>query len=631
MKFRSTAGAPADPTWTARARSTGEILRRVSVFLRPYRGLAIATVGCALLSLAFAFAFPKFTQWIIDEIIGPRRPGSLTALCAALMGALILRDGFNSLRILVNNTFEQRVIFDMRRRVYAHLQRLPVRYFDQRASGDLMTRILEDVQAVERLLIDGTEQGSVAVLSVAGVLVILLATHPLLAAVALAPLPLLAGGALAYTLTARHRYRLQRQAATALNALILDNLLGIRSIKAFEREPHEESRFAERALELQRCNLRIMRAWALYSPGMSLAAALGTVLVLLVGGRQVLADSMSVGELIGFLFYLHLFYDPIGRLHGLNQMLQSARAAGERIFDIFDVAAEGSAPERALALPASIRGEVVFEQVTFQYASHDSPRPVLCGISLRASAGQMTALVGPTGSGKSTLVSLLPAFYEPTAGRIFIDGHDISRVRLESLRSQIAVVGQEPFLFNGTIRENILYGRLRATAAELEAAAQAANCLEFIRRIPQGFNARVGERGIRLSVGEKQRISIARALLRDAPILILDEATASVDTATERLIQQALERLLARRTSFVIAHRLSTVRHADQILVLHQGEIVERGTHSQLLGAGGLYARLAQVQNTLSIEEGFEELELETPPSACLPQPGPANGSSGRS
>jgi ABC-type multidrug transport system fused ATPase/permease subunit len=319
----------------------------------------------------------------------------------------------------------------------------------------------------------------------------------------------------------------------------------------------------------------------------------------------VLADKLTLGELVGFGFYLALFYEPIGRLHGLNQMLQAARAAGERVFDILDATAEREDTCRRHPLRLPIQGEVVYEDVSFNYAPD---RPVLTNIHLRAAPGEMIALVGPTGAGKSTLVNLLPAFYEVTRGCIRIDGQDIGDISLESLRSQIGMVTQEPFLFNGTIRENILYGKLDAPEAELLAASKAANCHEFISRLPDTYEARVGERGVKLSVGEKQRVSIARALLKNAPILILDEATASVDTATERLIQEALERLMAHRTSFVIAHRLSTIRKADQILVMRHGQIIERGDHEQLLRQDGLYAKLARVQDVRFVEEGFERL-----------------------
>ncbi len=596
--------AYADPTFVARARSTREILKRVAGYLWPYKWMAVGTVGCALLSLAFALAYPKLTQYVIDDVIRQKRIDLLTPIMLGLLGAFLLRDVFNSLRIRINNTFEQNVIYDMRREVYARLQRLPVSYFDQRASGDLMTRVIEDVNAVERVLIDGTEQGSVAVLGIVGVTAIMFATNAKLAAVALVPLPLLTGGALWYTFTAHRRYRAQRRAASAMNALLMDNLQGVRQIKAFGREAAEDGRFAERADDLRKSTLGIMRVWAAYSPAMSFAGALGMALVLWVGGRQVLADRMTLGQLVGFMFYLGLFYEPVARLHGLNQMLQAARAAGERVFDILDAPVERADGRVRRPLHTPVRGEVRFENVGFSY---NPDRVVLRKIVLEAAPGEMIALAGPTGAGKSTLVNLLSAFYEVSSGRITIDGQDISEISLESLRAHISVVSQEPFLFNGTIRENMRFGRLEATDEELIAASRAANCHEFITRLPNGYDSRVGERGVKLSVGEKQRVSIARALLKNAPILILDEATASVDTATERLIQEALERLMAHRTSFVIAHRLSTIRKANQILVIMQGEIVERGTHEELLAAHGLYSKLARVQGAVSIEESFDQ------------------------
>jgi len=597
----------ADPTFQSKKRGAWEIIRRVAVYLKPYKGMALATVGCAILSLGFSFVYPKLTQYVIDEVITQGRAEQLAPVMLLILGAFVMRDILNSLRIRLNNVFEQNVIYDMRRDVYGKLQRLPVGYFDQRSSGDLMTRVIEDVNSVERLLIDGTEQGTVSVLSIVGVMAILFWTNVKLAFVALIPIPILAAGALWYTLTAHHRYRLQRQASSAMNALLMDNLQGVRQIKAFAREGHEDSRFAKRADEMRTGMLAVMRAWALYSPAMSLASALGIGLVLWVGGREVISGGMTIGELVGFTIFLNLFYEPVGRLHGLNQMLQAARAAGERVFDILDTTEEERGQgRRTESIPGRPKGLVVYEGVGFEYAGG---RRVLEGINLRAEPGDMIALVGPTGAGKSTLVNLLPAFYEATAGKITLDGLDVSRIPLESLREQIAVVSQEPFLFNGTIRENILYGRLGAGEPEMVAAAKAANCHEFISALAEGYDTRVGERGVKLSVGEKQRVSIARALLKNAPILILDEATASVDTATERLIQEALDRLMANRTSFVIAHRLSTIRRAGMILVLKQGRIVERGTHAELLALDGLYARLARIQNTSTIEESFERIE----------------------
>ncbi len=602
----STPRNPQVRTFETRPRTTWEVVARVWVYLKPYRLLAAATMGCAILSLAASFAFPWLTQYVIDDVIRSHHPELLTRAMLGLIGAFLVRDLFNSLRIWINNTFEQNVIFDMRREVYARLQRLPVGYFDQRASGDLMTRVIEDVNAVERVLIDGTEQGTVAVLSIIGVLIIMFSRNPVLAWVALIPLPLLAVGTLCYTLTAHRRYRLQREASSAMNALLMDNLQGVRQIKAFSREGHEDSRFSERADDLRKGSLAVMRVWAWYSPAMAFAGALGMAMVLWVGGTHVLDERMSLGNLVGFLFFLAFFYEPVARLHGLNQMLQAARAAGERVFDILDATQEGvTRPLQSEQWPERVRGEIIYDKVDFTY---EGSAMTLAGISFTAQPGDMIALVGPTGAGKSSLVNLLPAFYELTGGNISIDGRSIRDVSLATLRQQISVVSQEAFLFNGTIRENILYGNLQATEADMIAAAQSANCHEFITRLTDGYEARVGERGVKLSVGEKQRVSIARALLKNAPILILDEATASVDTQTERLIQEALERLMHRRTTFVIAHRLSTIRNANQILVMRQGEIVERGTHAQLVDAEGLYAKLTRIQNTTFIEESFDKL-----------------------
>jgi ABC-type multidrug transport system fused ATPase/permease subunit len=584
-------------------------VRRVAVYLRPYWSLALATITCAVLSLGFGLLYPKLTRVIIDQVLTQGRHDLLTPAALGLLGAFLFREVFNSLRIRVNNRLEQNVIYDMRRQVYARLQRLPVGWFDQRASGDLMTRVIEDVNNVERLLIDGIEQGTVALLSIAGALVFMTLSSPLLAAITVLPAPLLLGGAFWYTTTAHRRYRRQREAASAMNALLMDNLQGIRQIKAFGRQQHEDVRFRERADELREGTLTVMRAWAWYGPAMHFLGSLGIGLVLWVGGEQVLAGRLEVGELVAFMLYAGMFfYEPIGRLHALNQMLQSARAAAARVFDILDTQPER--PDRTGVLPRPVRGEVQYEGVGFQYRED---RRILHDINLHARPGEMIALVGPTGAGKSTLVNLLPAFYEVTAGRILVDGVDIRGVGLEALREQISVVSQEPFLFNGTLRENIRYGNLEVSKDELIAAAKAANCHDFIAALPDGYDSHVGERGVKLSVGEKQRVSIARALLKDAPLLILDEATASVDTATERLIQEALQRLMAGRTSFVIAHRLSTIVRAHQILVLLHGEIAERGTHDALLAKGGLYAKLARIQNTSTIEEGFERLGTREP------------------
>ena len=540
---------------------------------------------------------PLFQKEIIDEVITAANLKYLGVLIAALVGAYALGQLVNIGDNYVRHALGEKFIFDLRVRLYAYLQKMSLSFFERTSTGELMSRVTNDLNALEHFVTHGSALTAVDLVRLIGGSIILFVLDWRLAALVLIPVPILAIALRHYNTRVRPVYRSVRARLGDINAKLQDNLSGIRVIQAFAREEMERQRFTTESERYYRARVKGIRYWSVFFPAIRFLGAMGAVVVLGVGALMVVKGQMSLGTLVAFLSYTTSFYEPINRLTEVDNIFQEAIAAGERFFEILDHTTEvGDAPD-AVALPA-IQGKLVFDAVTFRYGTGDR---VLHDIAFEMAPGEMVALVGPSGAGKTSIANLICRFYDPKQGQITIDGNDLRQIKLSSLRQQVAVVLQDSFLFNNSVVENLLYGKPNADREEIIEAAKAANAHEFIMQLPEGYDTEIGERGVKLSGGQKQRLALARAILADPRILILDEATSSVDAEAEYLIQQALERVLEGRTSLVIAHRLSTVRNADKIIVLDQGRIVEVGKHDELLARDGLYSQLYRRQMTIAV------------------------------
>jgi ATP-binding cassette subfamily B protein/subfamily B ATP-binding cassette protein MsbA len=540
--------------------------------------------------------------WIIREMIAvikdpqadPAAMGFIARLALLALAVYVARGGLLFLRSYMAHIAGWSVVADARKQIYQHLQRLSLRFYEDKQTGQLMSRMVNDSDLFERLIAHGIPEVMVSVLTLLGVGIALFLMDWRLALLSLIPIPLIFFVLRAYSRYVRPAFRVRQKELGELNATLNDNLSGIREIKAFTHEEREARRVGERINNYRDSLLYALRLMATFYPLIEFFASLGTVIVIYFGGRWALQRTLPIEDVVAFFLYLELFYQPVRTLSQAWEQIQEALAGADRVEELMQVEPEVDNRPDAIEFPGRAHGALAFHDVSFRYARGDM---VLEEIDLHIPARSVVALVGPTGVGKTTLVSLIPRFYDVCNGSITLDGHDIRDLTLASLRRQISIVLQDVFLFHGTARENILFGNPRASDEEVIAAARIANAHEFITQLPDGYDTIIGERGVKLSGGQKQRLSIARAVLKDAPILILDEATSSVDTETELLIQQALERLIAGRTTIIIAHRLSTVRNADKIVVLEGSHIVEQGRHEELMRRDGLYRHLNEIQS----------------------------------
>lgn len=561
---------------------------RLLHYVVPYWRRGVAAIIAMILGALTTLAVPWIIRNIIDDVLAAKNLVALNWIALGILVLFFLRGVFSYLQGYLMSYIANRVIIDIRNEVYARVQRLSLRFFDTRKTGSLMSRLTNDIGALQTAIVDNfvniVKESVILIGSLVGMVIL----HWRLTLLCIIIVPLVSITIKYFGRKLKKSGHMMQERIADVTSHLQETIGGIRVVKSFFREDYEIARFRQINQASFGAAMRAARQSSQLSPIVEFIAAIAVTAIIWYGGWSVIDGELTAGELIAFLIYAINLANPVRRLSALYGDIQRSMAAGERVFALLDETPDIREKAEAIALPV-LRGDVVFDAVHFQY---EPSKEVLSGISFHAEPGQKIALVGPSGSGKSTIANLIPRFYDVTAGAIKIDGHDIRDVTLASLREQIGIVPQDTALFNTTIEENIRYGRLDATAEEVEAAVRAANAEEFVRQLPQGLQTPIGDRGLVLSGGQRQRIAIARALLKDPRILILDEATSALDTESEQLVQAALERLMIGRTAFIIAHRLTTIQDADHILVIDRGRIVESGTHQSLLALHGMYYNL---------------------------------------
>lgn len=570
------------------------ILRLVK-YARPYWYLLIISAFSVIAITVLNLIGPQLITELIDILSGDFDKGSMAAirsLALILAATYLLRILFRFLNNYLSHKAAWNLVEDMRVKVYDHLQKLSLRYYQDKQTGQLMSRTTNDTANLEMLIAHVIPELFANALVVIGVAVILFSKNVSLALMTLIPIPFLLLGSWIFIKKVRPTFRVAQSNLAELNATLQDNISGMKEIQVFNQQPKERGRVKKNARSYTSSILYALKLSAVFHPTVEAVSSFGTVIVVLVGGWLALDGNLSVSDIIGFILYLNLFYQPISALARVIEDLQQAMAGADRVFEVLDTEPDIKDSPNAIDIEGS-KGDIVFDDVSFNYTDNV---PVLRNISFRAAPGEMVALVGPTGVGKTTVISLIARFYDPVSGRILLDGRDLREITLASLRNQISIVLQDIFLFNGTVAENIAYGSKEATMEQIIQAARTARAHDFIMEMPDGYDTVIGERGVKLSGGQKQRLSIARAVLRNTPILILDEATAAVDVETEAQIQQAIHELVQNRTIIVVAHRLSTVKKANKILVIQDGKIIESGNHEELLAYNGVYRQLCDLQ-----------------------------------